>query len=691
MNISNIWTYSENDTTITHLLQSGREDIYKTSLSSYFAPDLDYKGSFILADSQTVKYLLGNKISIFPLDKKSKSINIFSGNSGEIYLNTVDDRILVWNPLKNSAPSEISGIPTGKINTIGQTGKIVYFQKGRQTGWIQDGKLFLLDTLRYPKHAQDDLIFQDNNNRIYLSGNKNANFIKEILVYQKGNFIAYPLPDSVPTNTFDIADCLNESDELIYFTDTKIYRYNKEIGNFYFIKNLGENFGYIWSAKVIGKKLYLTGWSSVMVTIDLNSCPLTFPALSFSAITNNTKELDIDSDYTINNGDIFIVNYIAIEKFNQSKIVYQTRILGRDSLWSLSTKNEIKEFTNIPAGTYRFEVRSKGDSEVWSPEIGFNFVVRPPWYSSTIAYVCYVILFSLFIWSILRLNAHRLKLANNALQIKISNATSEILKQKKVVEEKNHEILDSITYATRIQATILPPLRVVKKYLNDSFVLYLPKDIVAGDFYWMETPGADDTLFFAVCDCTGHGVPGAMVSVVCHNALNRTVREFFITQPAQILDKVTELVVQAFSLNNADNDEIKDGMDASLCALNTTTGHLQWAGANNPLWVVKLNGELVEYKANKQSIGKSSHIVPFTNQSIQLEKGDILYLFTDGYADQFGGELNKKFQRKSLKELLSSIHSKSMEEQREIIFMTFENWRGKNEQTDDVCIIGIRI
>ncbi|MBK6837945.1 MAG: SpoIIE family protein phosphatase [Bacteroidetes bacterium] len=132
--------------------------------------------------------------------------------------------------------------------------------------------------------------------------------------------------------------------------------------------------------------------------------------------------------------------------------------------------------------------------------------------------------------------------------------------------------------------------------------MYLPKDIVAGDFYWMETPGADDTLFFAVCDCTGHGVPGAMVSVVCHNALNRTVREFFITQPAQILDKVTELVVQAFSLNNADNDEIKDGMDASLCALNTTTGHLQWAGANNPLWVVKLNGELVEYKPTSSQL-----------------------------------------------------------------------------------------
>lgn len=265
----------------------------------------------------------------------------------------------------------------------------------------------------------------------------------------------------------------------------------------------------------------------------------------------------------------------------------------------------------------------------------------------------------------------------------------ELLKQE--VEARHKEVMDSISYATRIQATMLPPLSMVKKYLSNSFILYLPKDIVAGDFYWMETSEKDDNLFFAICDCTGHGVPGAMVSVVCHNVLNRAVREFAMQQPAQILDKTTELVVQAFSLNNADNDEIKDGMDASLCALNTKTLELQWAGANNSLWIIKPNGELIEYKADKQTIGRTQNLVPFTNHSIQLEKGDTLYLFTDGYADQFGGELNKKFQRKALKELLISIHTHSMEQQGEIILNTFEAWRGKNEQTDDVCVMGVRV
>ncbi|MDF1675858.1 MAG: SpoIIE family protein phosphatase [Vicingaceae bacterium] len=264
-------------------------------------------------------------------------------------------------------------------------------------------------------------------------------------------------------------------------------------------------------------------------------------------------------------------------------------------------------------------------------------------------------------------------------------------KQKKksnlLLEEKNKEITDSITYAKRIQNAILPSDTTVKEYLPNNFVLYLPKDIIAGDFYWLERK--DDNILFAAADCTGHGVPGAMVSVVCNNALNRTVREYGLTNPAEILNKTREIVVQEFEKSDED---VKDGMDISLCCLDLSGSYaiLQWAGANNPLWIIRKH-ELIEVKPNKQPIGKTDNPLSFTTHEIQLQKGDTIYVFTDGFADQFGGPKGKKFMYKPFKELLLSIQNKTMEEQKIVLEQHFENWRGNIEQVDDVCVIGVRI
>jgi len=268
----------------------------------------------------------------------------------------------------------------------------------------------------------------------------------------------------------------------------------------------------------------------------------------------------------------------------------------------------------------------------------------------------------------------------------------EITEQKVIVEkahhqleEKNKEILDSITYAKRIQTAILPPQRLIKKYLPDSFVLYKPKDIVAGDFYWLEAK--NDVILFAAADCTGHGVPGAMVSVICNNGLNRSVKEFGIIESGKILDKAREIIIAEFEKSD---EEVKDGMDISLCTLNFKTNKLQWSGANNPLWIIRQD-KLIEYKADKQPIGRYAEPQPFTTHEIDLEKGDILYLFSDGYQDQFGGERGKKFKSSQLKELLLSVAQKSMEDQQEVINTAFEKWKGNIEQIDDVCVIGVRI
>jgi len=259
-----------------------------------------------------------------------------------------------------------------------------------------------------------------------------------------------------------------------------------------------------------------------------------------------------------------------------------------------------------------------------------------------------------------------------------------IEKQKHLVDEKQKEIIDSITYAKRLQEAILPPLELIKKHLPNSFILYKPKDIVAGDFYWMET--IDNTTFIAAADCTGHGVPGAMVSVVCSNALNRAVKEFGLRETGKILDKVTDLVLETFEKSSS---EVKDGMDISLLSLETG-GKIQWSGANNPLWYIS-NGKIIEVKAYKQPIGKYEHRKSFITQNIEYSENSMFYLFTDGLPDQFGGHKGKKFMYKRFGENLTSICNLPLEEQKETISKSFLEWKGSLEQVDDVTVIGIRV
>ncbi|MBA3663287.1 MAG: tetratricopeptide repeat protein [Bacteroidetes bacterium] len=272
-------------------------------------------------------------------------------------------------------------------------------------------------------------------------------------------------------------------------------------------------------------------------------------------------------------------------------------------------------------------------------------------------------------------------------RLKITQKQKTIIEeQKQLVDEHQKEILDSINYAKRLQEAIFPPLEEIKKYLPEHFILYLPKDIVAGDFYWFEQK--DDHVFIAAADCTGHGVPGALVSVVCSNALNRTVLEFGLTDPGQILDKTRELVVSTFAKSGDNN--VKDGMDISLCCIHTKTNEVLWAGANNPLWYLQ-NNILCEIKADKQPIGKTENAKPFTTHRVQLNKNDQLYIFTDGFSDQFGGPKGKKFKYKQLNDILVSSAQKQMSQQKEILHSAFIEWKGKLEQVDDVCVIGIKI
>jgi serine phosphatase RsbU (regulator of sigma subunit)/tetratricopeptide (TPR) repeat protein len=272
--------------------------------------------------------------------------------------------------------------------------------------------------------------------------------------------------------------------------------------------------------------------------------------------------------------------------------------------------------------------------------------------------------------------------------LKITHKQKNIIeKQKKLVEEKNRDIIDSINYAKRIQLALLKEEEHVSEHLPEHFILFKPKDIVSGDFYWAIEK--NEYWYLAAADCTGHGVPGAFMSMLGIALLNEISASTDFLSPAQILDQLRAKIVKDLGQKGKDGDS-KDGMDISLVCYNMNTKQLQWAGANNPLYVFR-GHELSIIKANKQSIGFQSDMQPFTNHTINLESGDTFYLFTDGYADQFGGPHGKKYKYSKLKERLISISSEPMEKQKTMLTNEFLKWKSDFEQTDDVCIIGARI
>ena len=257
--------------------------------------------------------------------------------------------------------------------------------------------------------------------------------------------------------------------------------------------------------------------------------------------------------------------------------------------------------------------------------------------------------------------------------------------QKDLLSDQNREITDSINYAQQIQRAILPDESKFDELVDEMFLFYKPRSIVAGDFYWIDS--IDNYHFVAIADCTGHGVPGALVSVLSYSALNRCVHEFGLKKPDEILDKARDIIVE--SLSNKDN-RMKDGMDISLLVLDDQSV-LHWSGANNPLWVVKKNTqELIEYKGDNQPVGYYIRPEKFTGHLIQLDDGDTFYMLTDGFQDQFGGERDKKFGTKRLKKLLINMQHLSLTDQKTELDRTLKEWMKNNMQIDDITILGFR-
>jgi len=422
----------------------------------------------------------------------------------------------------------------------------------------------------------------------------------------------------------------------------------------------------------------LNGFKSVQssngVSYALNSLAITYLLLKQPELAlkyaNESHEMNLKSGYPeslINSSQVLGEIYEKLGKYKEANAMNKYYFKLKDSLQGVETQKKVLK-TQL-----EFENQQKL-SDIKREQDQKNLIAaqEKKQHQLIIIFVAaglvVVIMFLLFLYNRFRL---------------IKKQKGIIETQNHLVTEKNREILDSINYAKRLQEAILPSVKDVKKHLPGAFVYYQPKDIVAGDFFWMHVL-SDGTVLFAVADSTGHGVPGALVSVVCSNALNRSVNEYKLTVPGLILDKTRELVLETFEKSNKD---VKDGMDISLISI-SPLHNIQWAGANNPLWFFS-NNEFNEIKADKQPVGKVDMPKPFTTHTIQLSAGDSVYLFTDGFADQFGGPSGKKFKYKPFSELLKKCYTLSSQQQQEFLAASFAEWKGKIDQVDDVCVAGI--
>jgi serine phosphatase RsbU (regulator of sigma subunit)/putative methionine-R-sulfoxide reductase with GAF domain len=274
------------------------------------------------------------------------------------------------------------------------------------------------------------------------------------------------------------------------------------------------------------------------------------------------------------------------------------------------------------------------------------------------------------------------------LEEKVKERTAEVIEQKAIIEEKNKDITDSIKYAKKIQLALMPDTDLLRGPFPESFVYYRPKDIVSGDFYWIEK-FTEDIVVFAAADCTGHGVPGAFMSLICNDLMSQVIKDQSVTTPGQAL-RILDDRLRAMLNKSADHSS-NDGMDIALCAYHPKKKLLQYAGAHRPLLLVR-NGEMIEYKPSKHSIGGYlTGEKNFEDNNIQLLDGDCVYVLTDGYSDQFGGQDGKKFKFKKLQKLIQSISHMPMNDQHDLLEEAFVSWRGKHEQVDDVCVIGVKV
>ena len=380
-----------------------------------------------------------------------------------------------------------------------------------------------------------------------------------------------------------------------------------------------------------------------------------------------------------------LFDYYSICLTNPDVVRYKVKLDGADNDWRPVTDQTRAIYSALSPGKYTFNVIARNSEGLWNKNpVRFHFIIKPPFYQTWWFILLTIFVIVVLVITYIQIREQNLIKEKIILEEKVRERTAEVVQKSQIIEEKNRDITASIRYAERIQRAMLPN---IESY-HETFVLYLPKDIVSGDFYWMYDNG--DYLFLAAVDCTGHGVPGAFMSIIGHNSLNKVVREYGLIRPAAILDQLNIEVNKAILLSQEKG--INDGMDLTLIVHNRKNSTIELAGAYNPLYQVR-NGEVIVHKTDRFAIGMATleQKKTFSNISVDIKPGDMLYMCSDGYADQFGSPEIKKFKTVNIKKVLGEIWNLPVQEQKVRLEKEIMDWKGELAQVDDIMFIGTRI
>lgn len=440
--------------------------------------------------------------------------------------------------------------------------------------------------------------------------------------------------------------------------------------------------GNLWFGSIVGLVKYNSRLAKNNMVEAITS--IKDPRIFFQNVT-----IPEDHEFSWNQNHITF-DFIGTSLTNPKRVKYRYFLEGADKDWSPIVKENSVTYPDLEPGLYTFNVRSSNSDGVWNKEpVTFKFEINAPFWKKSWFYflVLSIIFISGFIF--VKVRERNLRRENIILEKKVAERTEIISKQKDEIEKKNNVIIDSIEYAKNIQQSILPGNEDLTRVFSKHFILYKPKDIVSGDFYWLHE--SNERILIAAADCTGHGVPGAFMSIMGYNLLNETISEKSKAQPAEILDILNSKVLLSLKQHDR-NTSAKYGMDIALVSIDKNKSTLEFAGAHNSLLVFRGN-ECIQLKADRLSVGSmiKEETGSFTNHTFTLQKNDMLYMFSDGYVDQIGGPDNKKFFATPFRELLQSISSMDEKKQCEILDETIVKWRGSRSQIDDILVIGIRI
>lgn len=437
--------------------------------------------------------------------------------------------------------------------------------------------------------------------------------------------------------------------------------------------------GSLWFGTVNGVMKYQS---------KLDLCESPEPLTHIAKMYINQEEKTMTSGQRLSyleNDIVFEYNSICLN--NPDAVQYQIMLEPADKDWRPITEQTIAAYPSLAPNKYIFKVKARNSAGIWNTEpIAYTFTIRPPFYKTWWFILSAIALGVIVIISYIQVRERNLIKEKKILEEKVEERTAEVVHKSIELEKKNKDITDSIRYAKRIQTAVLPP----EIPFENTFIFFRPKDIVSGDFYWLET--IDNKEMIAAVDCTGHGVPGAFLSILGHSMLTKIVREYGILEPAKILDQLDLEIINALHQKNVKGERVvNDGMDLALICYNKDSQVLEYAGGYNPLIRIR-NGELEEIKADRFPIGMTTvhDNKKFTNHEIKVEKGDTFYIFSDGYADQFGGVDGRKLRKKNMKDLLLSWQDKTMEEQGNLLESYILDWMKNHDQIDDIVFVGRR-